>query len=1605
MSEKNDIFKIEGPFGADRRETALVKRSSGIVDKLINFMIDNGTAEVREGISRQYTLSLNADYPVIALHRYYGLDALERELKEFYAVVDGDPSGSGMTINKWNGSSWDEMKLPPEITLTSPEDTTVSATPGNFEQFKDRTYYTNQREKVLMIKKGEDQIYEAGVPEADHELEISYVETLTGWNFYTDGDENKIRAFLDPGFERHTEGDFGLTLEQSDIGKTLSAVQTLPSPMNLEMFYQNVASSTVTTPDTDGVKLTDSSRTGTLAFDSSYIGLQVKNIDDGSTAVILELVDGDSTSVITTPLKGGDNDDYGNGDEYTIGTLSTEFDYLAMDLFRFAKPPIEEFIFECSEFAPTSDGHFVRGHYVVIYADTGFEHFQLRQRTMLAQWAMDPYGNRLFLGRFRKKWFIPLELQGVCTATSTPNTDMRTTNGSYTRTRPRFTTDLIGSTILNVTTDVEGTITGLYAGQEDYRLETDIAWSNNDSFIIYPSTNDDFANIKYIKFHLKHDADTESEEAARVTVDNIRLLKTPPIPSQLQIQVATCDAQEMWTSDLGLGLIPNNVPFSTEGVSCKQLGLGVTGTYEWTGTRDFSQYGEGTAVQGSDVITFDVGGELEIKGNVATVMTFTDNLGNAVYGAFTVFGDLANMQQRHIHIQDFYPILGENFDWSSVSKMSVTNAAGADFPGAFNTLYIDNIRITPSSAAKTINKFMPLDLIIGDALNKGVEHFFGQNSVIDVITDLLFYAYVKFTRKWVGQGQVTYPDYTHGRYKVGPQDDYHKTLPCLGMQVYAGGELTITISQDDDLTEYDALNLNLDGFSLARPYNNEGDFLGLDWVEIPATPEDEFSIWFSTMKMKTISKITIRLYANANATYEADTTRAHNGLSNVNYVEWNSATSEIAGIVGKRIRNDDWAPGHDGARWGVIGGVSYKSGVNRAMTWGMSWNNGDKFTIDKLGGLTGFNFQRPGFGGKPEIDKDNYYEHVIDVMQMNASLAGLSKQLGKAINEGSITGQEEVIAKTRDLYHEQGLTIAFTEQGLKRKEHRGFMDKVAEVAGPVGGALGIGSGIVTGGIGFGIGKGIESAIDDDDDDVRRHKGWTAGIFSWKRKDMIPHLQDDSPWASMQSIAAHEIIVRAAGGEDDCFITFQDFKMTKKGAVEGANLMYKVKMEDDQGFLGPASEASKAVTATGNDIALSNIYIPYDNRIIRKRLYRTDQYGVFRLLDVIDRLADSYIDIVPEEMLGAMIEPDYFRPPRAANMRAVDNRMAYIDCIDRRGTRRSSRIHLSRPFIPHQVDDGECFDVQPEDGQRVVWCEAYYGHLIVWKERSIYTIDMTNFDKAPRDLSIGCIAPLSVTAIPGVGFGWLSHEGIMFGDHSNLDRDTGEQIWDDLKDFTPQQLSRAVAWYKDRYYYIFFGYDVDATGLYSTTVGGDAGGYFNGIGYACYLPDKTWTRIDDWNVQSVSVWRGGTDSSEVYTGSRFGFVNKMFDGEVDLVDNVASTEQQITSHIRAIDYDFTKPYTDKYLNWLIFHAKNLSADPTRKALLTFTPYYDQVATDPMDDKRIEHSTYKKYDLCHDPGDFGTLLGFTVDGVKRYALKEITMNITDLGHRPSQSSGTY
>ncbi len=1409
---------IQGQFGLDRRDSAIRKAGAGIMYELENMMVDEGSIYTRLGFIRQCITALEANNRVLALHRYLGTDSnTGDEIKEFYAVIKN-------LIKKWSGTAWENMILPPGVSLTEGQQ-------GVFRQLRDRTYYSNYTEPVLMIKKENDQVYEAGIPESDRKLVINSCEALTiastqvegvapsgwddgEWTVYTDGSTNDITVALDSAFDHHTKGDYGILLEQKGDGKTLKAIYKLPTITDMEWFF--TTQSGAAEVGSSGSLLVD---TGVFTS-SAILGQQIKNITDGSLAVVQEIVD--ANTIRTTILSGGTNNVWASGNVYKIGEPSSELDYIALDIFRYTKVDIDELLIELSSVAPDNNGDFAKGFRVVVYSDSDFTHFNLKQRTMLAEWAMTPYSNRLFLAKFRKRWFVHID-------------------------------------------------------------------DNN---------TDDWDSIKYMKIHLMQNSQSTLEGAARVVVDNIRLLKTPPVPAELSIQVATCDAIESWSNTT------NDYFRATQGVSCKAIVAGTIATYSFgSAVKDLSVYGEGTPVSGADVFIFDVCGTgAEVTLNLETTITLVDTSNRLAIGIFTSAQNFADLQTRSIHIQEFKE--QDGFDWSAVKQLMIYVP-----PLGFPVLYIDNIRIQPPSASKVINRFVPLDLVLAQVLEEGIDHFFKNNPVVDGITDYLFHAWAAFKRQATGQGSFVYPEYQHGRYKFG---DY--AAPSLQITADPGGAFSMSFIQNTDLTEYETMNFNLDAFFHPREYNDQY-FLGTDWVEVPASNDDEFSIWISSEDYSAINKIIFRFYVNQNADWTVSSAQAAATLGSGVKVLISADTSvDFRKKMGHRIKNETTG------EWGIIGWVGLTPATkHQCSAWGVTWSANDVFTVG------GFGFGSAGT--RPVPDADDYYEYVLDIKTYIGKLNSLlTKESRKQLSKYPVENQE-IIEGLREILKQDGITTLAMESSGKGK-------------------------------------------------------WWSAVISWKRGDMVHHNKTAKPFSNMQCIASHQITVQA-NSKKAATVNFQDWIMRKKGAVKG-EVAYKMKLMDDQGYLGPASQASEIITTTGNDVKLEDLYVPYDTRMVRKELYRSDVNGIFRYLDTVDRNTRSYLDQVPEDLLGAPIGDDLYKPPRAKIVEKAINRMAYANIVDRDDRIRKGRIQLARPFTPHLCSDDETFDVLPEDGQEITGFRWYNGIYIVWKEKSFYSVDPDTYEYIPREHTFGLIAPHSLYEIPGLGFGWLSHEGPIFGDHTNFDKFTGRLIWDDLKSLSLDTLRKAVGFFYDDYYYLFVG-------------------SYNQYGYALHVPTKSWFYLTGWNVQCVNLWNAGSDNREVYAGSNYGYVNQLFQGNTDITDNAASTYNHIRWAVRTLDYDFDMPFNYKWPRWVLLHAKNLVSGTGNEAQIIITPQLDQVAGSAYTTLIPDRTTYYQYKFDgRSPtigGEKGSLVAMRLAGVKRCAIRDLMIEAGDYGFRPN------
>ena len=235
----------------------LTQNTYGIITTYNGIDSVNAQLYTSAGIASTWTITdkYSLTYPIMALHRFYGLNpATGVQIKEFYAA-----SGTGLYY--WDTAptpdQWTAFTLPPNITLQN-----STMYPGRFRQLRDRTIYSNGYDPVLMIKKEDTQAYRAGIPDPDQyvmlqncESEISFDDALAAgkWKLYGNGTAAKRRLWRDEHMTHHTEGDYGYCLEvepETGLGDPITgviagpdnapevhAVYRFPAQQNLEWYF------------------------------------------------------------------------------------------------------------------------------------------------------------------------------------------------------------------------------------------------------------------------------------------------------------------------------------------------------------------------------------------------------------------------------------------------------------------------------------------------------------------------------------------------------------------------------------------------------------------------------------------------------------------------------------------------------------------------------------------------------------------------------------------------------------------------------------------------------------------------------------------------------------------------------------------------------------------------------------------------------------------------------------------------------------------------------------------------------------------------------------------------------------------------------------------------------------------------------------------------------------------------------------------------------------------------------------------------------------------------------------------------------------------------
>jgi hypothetical protein len=227
--------------------------------------------------------------------------------------------------------------------------------------------------------------------------------------------------------------------------------------------------------------------------------------------------------------------------------------------------------------------------------------------------------------------------------------------------------------------------------------------------------------------------------------------------------------------------------------------------------------------------------------------------------------------------------------------------------------------------------------------------------------------------------------------------------------------------------------------------------------------------------------------------------------------------------------------------------------------------------------------------------------------------------------------------------------------------------------------------------------------------------------------------------------------------------------------------YKVTYVNERGQESQASEASniayvdngsggKKRAAHGK--GLIGVSLPIGPKeCVARRIYRTrnvydskgdlfskgDQRTFYFLKEIPDNMTKIIVDGHPDTALGELLETRDLGnfPPRTKFLAVFKNTMfAAGDDLN--------ELRYSAPLFPEVFPEDHILTIGDDDGGPITGMRATKNALVVFKTRGIYLVKgdpLNGFSAQTLNKDIGCIAPDSITELPGLGLAFLSEKSV------------------------------------------------------------------------------------------------------------------------------------------------------------------------------------------------------------------------------------------------------
>tara|TARA_R100000030_G_scaffold100098_1_gene92421 strand:- start:5617 stop:8169 length:2553 start_codon:yes stop_codon:yes gene_type:complete len=227
--------------------------------------------------------------------------------------------------------------------------------------------------------------------------------------------------------------------------------------------------------------------------------------------------------------------------------------------------------------------------------------------------------------------------------------------------------------------------------------------------------------------------------------------------------------------------------------------------------------------------------------------------------------------------------------------------------------------------------------------------------------------------------------------------------------------------------------------------------------------------------------------------------------------------------------------------------------------------------------------------------------------------------------------------------------------------------------------------------------------------------------------------------------------------------------------------YKVTYVNDRGQESEASASSSIMTVYNGRGGAKNalhgksmisINLPVGPKeCVARRIYRTrnvydstgnlytkgDQRSFYFLQEITDNMTTQFADGHPDTALGALLDEDMLGSfPSKTKFLAVFKNTMFAAGSD------LNEIRFSAPLFPEVFPKDNVLIVGDDDGGQITGMRTTKDALVVFKTRGIYLIKgdpLNGFQAKTLNKDIGCIAPDSISELPGLGLAFLSERSV------------------------------------------------------------------------------------------------------------------------------------------------------------------------------------------------------------------------------------------------------